>query len=49
MVVILPDGSYHDWLTAPGDKAMAFMLPYPVDHLVAVAGRGGLGLFEESD
>ena len=31
MVVVLPDGAYQDWLTAPVDETLAFMLPFPAD------------------
>jgi len=37
MVVILPQGSYNDWLTAPAADSMDFMLQYPADRLVAEA------------
>ena len=47
MVVILPDGAYHDWLAAPVAQAMAFMQPYPADQLSATAGPGSPGLFKE--
>jgi putative SOS response-associated peptidase YedK len=36
MVVILPDGAYEDWLTAPVEATKDFMAPYPADRLVAV-------------
>ena len=35
MVVILPEASYDDWLTAPAVRSMAFMQQYPADQLVA--------------
>lgn len=35
MVVILPDGAYGDWLTAPAADTRDFLLPYPADRLVA--------------
>lgn len=35
MVVILPDASYSDWLTAPASQNMAFLRPYPADRMVA--------------
>lgn len=35
MVVILPDGAYGDWLTAPATDTRDFLLPYPADRLVA--------------
>jgi putative SOS response-associated peptidase YedK len=35
MVVILPDGAYEDWLTAPIETTRDFMVPYPADRLVA--------------
>ncbi|RSE80869.1 SOS response-associated peptidase [Achromobacter denitrificans] len=36
MVVILPEGAYGDWLTAPADATRDFLVPYPADRLVAV-------------
>ena len=35
MVVILPEGTYGDWLTCGADDARDFLLPYPADQLVA--------------
>lgn len=35
MVVILPDGAYDDWLTAPAADTRDFLQPYPADALVA--------------
>jgi len=35
MVVILPEGAYEDWLTAPVADTRDFLLPYPADRLVA--------------
>ncbi len=35
MVVILPEGAYHDWLTAPVADTRDFLAPYPADRLVA--------------
>ncbi len=35
MVVILPEGAYGEWLTAPADAARDFLVPYPSDRLVA--------------
>lgn len=35
MVVILGEGAYGDWLTAPAAKSMDFMRAYPADRLVA--------------
>ncbi|WP_088148336.1 SOS response-associated peptidase [Achromobacter denitrificans] len=35
MVVILPEGAYGDWLTAPVADTRDFMQPYPADRLVA--------------
>ena len=35
MLVILPEASYDDWLTAPVARSMAFMRQYPADQLVA--------------
>lgn len=35
MVVILPEGSYGDWLTAPADATRDFLVPFPADRLVA--------------
>ena len=36
MVVILPAGSYDDWLTAPPARTPEFLRQYPADKLVAV-------------
>ncbi|MNT76317.1 hypothetical protein D3C72_2153070 [compost metagenome] len=33
MVVVLPKGLYHDWLTAPATASMEFMRQYPADRL----------------
>ncbi|CAN5213074.1 hypothetical protein BH10PSE16_BH10PSE16_19210 [soil metagenome] len=49
MVVILPDGAYHDWLTAPVAQTMEFMQPCPADQLAATAGAGNKGLFDKTD
>lgn len=35
MVVVLPEGSYSDWLEAPPDATRDFLVPYPADRLVA--------------
>ena len=35
MVVILPEGVYEDWLTAPANKSMEFIRAYPADRLLA--------------
>lgn len=35
MVVILPEGAYEDWLTAPAEATRDFLVPYPSDRLVA--------------
>lgn len=35
MVVILPEGAYEDWLTAPVADTREFMVPYPADRLIA--------------
>lgn len=35
MVVILPEGAYGDWLTAPADATRDFLVPFPADRLVA--------------
>jgi len=35
MVVILPEGAYQDWLTAPAADTRDFLVPYPSDRLVA--------------
>ncbi|WGK63497.1 SOS response-associated peptidase (plasmid) [Halopseudomonas sp. SMJS2] len=37
MVVILPNGAINDWLRAPPEQSMEFMLQYPADRLVAEA------------
>lgn len=41
MVVILPDGAYDDWLTAPVDATSDFLVPYPADALVAEGSQSG--------
>ncbi|CEG51015.1 DUF159 family protein [Stutzerimonas nosocomialis] len=35
MVVVLPQGLYQDWLTAPAEISSEFMTQYPADRLVA--------------
>jgi len=35
MVVILPEGAYGEWLTAPADATRDFLVPFPADKLVA--------------
>ncbi|WP_241130678.1 SOS response-associated peptidase [Achromobacter xylosoxidans] len=35
MIVILPEGAYEDWLTAPVADTRDFLLPYPAERLVA--------------
>lgn len=35
MVVILPNGSHHDWLNAKASDSMDFMIQYPADRLLA--------------
>ncbi len=35
MVVILPEGAYRDWLTAPAEAGRDFLVPFPTDKLVA--------------
>ena len=35
MVVILPEASYSDWLTAPPSRNMDFLRQYPADRMVA--------------
>lgn len=35
MVVILPEDSYTDWLTAPASQNMEFLQQYPADRMVA--------------
>lgn len=37
MVVVLPEGAYHDWLTAPVTQTLDFLRPYPADLLEAAA------------
>lgn len=34
MVVVLPKGSYVDWLTARPEQSMTFMDQYPADRLI---------------
>lgn len=43
MVVILPEARYDDWLSAPAERSMAFMLQYPAEMLAATNGAGLLG------
>ena len=38
MVVVLPDGAYREWLTAPVDHTADFMNAYPGDQLMADTG-----------
>ena len=40
MVVIVPVGSYEDWLDAPVARTMEFIRPYPADQLMATLGTG---------
>lgn len=35
MVVILPEGAYGEWLTAPADATRDFLVPFPSDKLLA--------------
>ncbi len=35
MVVILPEGAYQEWLTAPAAGTRDFLVAYPSDRLVA--------------
>lgn len=35
MVVVLPEGAYGDWLTAPSAETRDFLLPYPAEKLIA--------------
>lgn len=35
MVVILPEGAYGDWLTAPAQESWDFLVPFPADRLIA--------------
>ena len=37
MVVVLPEGAYQGWLTAPAEQAMRFMTAYPAERLTASA------------
>ena len=37
MVVVLPEGAYQDWLTAPAEQTMRFMAAYPAERLTAAA------------
>lgn len=39
MVVILPEGAYGDWLTAPADATRDFLVPFPADKVVATPER----------
>jgi len=36
MVVILPEGAYGDWLTAPAEASREFLIPFPSDRLIAI-------------
>ncbi len=49
MVVILPQGAYADWLTAPPARTRDFLVPFPAEHLVATPlGRPAqAGLFPD--
>ena len=44
MVVILPEGTYGAWLSAPTTLSMDFMRAYPADQLAASAAGVGRGL-----
>ena len=35
IVLILPEGAYGDWLTAPADATRNFLVPFTADRLVA--------------
>lgn len=35
MVVILPEGAYGEWLTAPAAESWDFLVPYPAERLIA--------------
>jgi putative SOS response-associated peptidase YedK len=35
MVVILPEGAYGEWLTAPAEESWDFLVPYPAERLIA--------------
>ncbi|MNY76693.1 hypothetical protein D3C86_2163550 [compost metagenome] len=35
MVVILPEGAYGDWLTAPANESRDFLVPFPSHKLIA--------------
>ena len=35
MVVVLPEGAYEDWLTAPAEQGSCFMAAYPAEKLTA--------------
>ena len=41
MVVILPEGAYEDWLTAPAEHGVLFMTAYPAERLTASAPEVG--------
>ena len=51
MVVVLPDGTYLDWLKAPAERTIEFLQPYPADQLEATAGlkASRKDLFGEGD
>lgn len=35
MVVILPEGAYGEWLTAPAEQSRDFLVPFPSNRLIA--------------
>ena len=37
MVVVLPEGAYEDWLTAPAEQGLRLMAAYPAEKLKAAS------------
>lgn len=35
MVIILPEGAYGEWLSAPADATRDFLVPFPSEKLTA--------------
>jgi putative SOS response-associated peptidase YedK len=44
MVVILPPERYQDWLEAPVERSMEFMLAYPAASLTTSVAQAGTAL-----
>jgi putative SOS response-associated peptidase YedK len=45
MVIIVPPEQYQEWLTAPAERSMEFMRPYPAEALQATAPEAHQGWF----